>query len=400
MKIAIVTDTFDPLFGGLEQWTFQLTRHLHDAGHDVHVVAFTQANHNLPVTVHILPASTSQLTRAKRIEQHLAFIRPDIVHDTGASWSGDVFQPQTGSRLLSLDREIASYDPLRKLRVALSPKIQWRRRTTAWIERRQAARAHHLIAVSRRIRDYFTQHYAIPAQRISLMTNGVDTTTRFHPARIAQFRQPERDRLKIGDATMFLAGAHNLRLKGIDTALHATAALIRRGHDVRLVIAGGTPGRFWHSLVARLGLSNKIHFCGQVREIEHLFAAADAVVHPTRWDACSLITMEAMACGVPMVTTAWNGMADIVQDGQNGFVLDDPDDAAALADRMERLVEPTLRHRIGAAARDLACRYDIRENCRAVESVLIATAAGIPLSTEAHKRPAISQPADPDRKHA
>jgi glycosyltransferase involved in cell wall biosynthesis len=184
-----------------------------------------------------------------------------------------------------------------------------------------------------------------------------------------------RHKLGIGDSVLFVAGAHNMRLKGIDTALAALARLRAEGADIRLAIAGGTADAFWTARTAALGIADRVNFLGQISDMDALFAAADACLHPTRWDACSLVTIEAMAAGLPVITTAMNGAAELIDPDRTGFVLPDPDDAPALAEAMRALLDPTLRARIGAAAHAAAQNYDITANCRAVEAVLIRTAA-------------------------
>ena len=369
MRIALVLDRFDPLAGGLEQWTHRFARHLLETGHEVHVVAFAEANNDLPVQLHLVEPVRLMLRRGRRIARLLAGLAPDVVHDSGTSWSGTVFHPQTGSRLLSLDREIASFPRHRQARAAISPRTQWRRLEMGRLEALQAARARRIIAVSRRIRTLLARRHGLAEEGIVLVPNGVDTR-RFTPENALRLRAPTRERLRVGEAVLFLATAHNLRLKGVDTTLHALARLAHRGHDVRLAIAGGTPDAFWKGLVQQLGLGDRVDFRGRVTDMEALYAAADAVLHPTRWDACSLATIEAMASGLPVVTTAMDGAGDLIADGRDGFVLGVPDDVEALESRMAALLDAGERRRIGAAARIAALRHDIVDNCRAVEAVL------------------------------
>ena len=374
MRVALVLDRFDPQAGGLEQWTHRFAGHLLDSGHEVHVVAFAAANSELPVHLHLVAPALLQMRRNRRIAQVIAGLAPDVVHDTGTSLSGTVFHPQTGSRLLSLDREIASHTALRRARAAVSPRTQWRRLQMARLEGEQGRRARRIIAVSRRIRALLARRHGLDEAAIPVIPNGVDTR-RFAPENAARLRAAARQRLGAGAAVQFLATAHNLRLKGVDTALRALARLAGQGHDVRLAVAGGLPDPFWHGLVDSLGLGGRVVFCGRVSDMEALYAAADAVLHPTRWDACSLATIEAMAGGLPVVTTAMDGSGELVEDGRTGFVLADPADVEGLAARMTALLDAGLRHRIGAAARGAALRHDIADNCRAVEAVL-AEAAG------------------------
>ena len=374
VKVALVLDRFDPQAGGLEQWTVRLAAHLIGAGHEVHVVAFEHGAHGLPIVFHRVVWTRSLLERARRIEALLAGLGADVVHDSGTSWSGDVFQPQTGSRLLSMNRDLAAGGLGPRIMSTLSPRMAGRRWRMARLEARQAACAPFVIAVSRRVRDQLARRHGLDPARMVLIPNGVDTQV-FTPDHPPGLRAAARARLGMGGSVMFLVTAYNLRLKGIDTAMRALSRLLRQGHDARLVVAGGVSGPFWRRLADALQVSQRVTFCGPVADPAELFAAADAYVQPSRWDACSLATIEGMASGLPVITTAVNGASELIDDGRTGFVLADPEDVEACAGRMIELMDAATRQRIGAAARAASLRCDIRDNLRAVEAVLIDAAA-------------------------
>jgi UDP-glucose:(heptosyl)LPS alpha-1,3-glucosyltransferase len=272
-----------------------------------------------------------------------------------------------------MEQEIRSHTRLRRLRAAISPRLNLRRVRMARIEARAAARARRIIAVSRRLRGLLVARHDVDVRHVLVIPNGVDTR-RFAADRLAPLRAPQRVALGLGDEMLCLLVAHNLRLKGFDTTLRALGLLRGQGLPVRLAVAGGVPDRLWVQLVDRMGLSQLVTLHGNVTEIERLYAAADVLVHPTRWDACSLATIEAMACGLPVVTTAANGAADLITDGIDGYVIGDPEDHALLAERIAALRDPGPRARIGAAARVAAGSADIRTNCAAVEAVLAEVA--------------------------
>jgi UDP-glucose:(heptosyl)LPS alpha-1,3-glucosyltransferase len=239
----------------------------------------------------------------------------------------------------------------------------------ARLEQLQAVRAKRIVAVSHRLRALLAERHGVQPSRISVIPNGVDTR-RFAPARLAGLREPARHALRLGDDVLFLAVAYNMRLKGIDTAMRALAMLVQEGAAARLAVAGGEANAFWTRLASRLGVHERVQFLGRTTDIAPLYAAADAVVHPTRWDACSLATIEGLAAGLPVITTAMNGAGELIADGHSGFVLPDPEDAAALAAHMRLLLDPAARRSIGMAARDAVSGHDARDNFRAVEAVL------------------------------
>jgi UDP-glucose:(heptosyl)LPS alpha-1,3-glucosyltransferase len=200
--------------------------------------------------------------------------------------------------------------------------------------------------------------------------NGVDLSS-FDAARLAAERNPARERLTVAEDLVFLAVAHNPRLKEIDTAIRATAALKAQGYRGRLVVAGAPPSTSFVSLAQALGVRNEVLFTGLVEDMLPLYAAVDVLVHPTRWDACSLVVLEGLAAGLPVITTAANGAAAAIRDGENGLVLAQPNDVERLAQRMGALVRANLRPRMGEAARLSSLSLDRRANYRAVEQLLI-----------------------------
>jgi UDP-glucose:(heptosyl)LPS alpha-1,3-glucosyltransferase len=97
---------------------------------------------------------------------------------------------------------------------------------------------------------------------------------------------------------------------------------------------------------------------------------ADAFVFPTLYEPFSNACLEAMAAGLPVVTTAVNGASEVLREGESGYVVDDPLDADALANRMERLLSPDRRAAMGAAARRIAEEHTQERNISETMAVL------------------------------
>jgi len=373
MRLALICDAYDPAGGGAERWTARFAMHLLQAGHDVHVLTFAAEPQPSPLRVQVLPTLGGPLARGHTVARALAALAPAAAHDTGTGWSGSVFHPQTGSRLLSTNRETAARPLLARARLALSPQHQrylWQLRR---IEQRAAAAAGHVVALSHAIAARMRTRHGVPPARLSVIPNGIDVAA-FAPARLAPLRAAARDRLRVGDATLFLLVAHNLRLKGIDTALQAIA-MVPGAH---LAVVGALPDPPWLALARQLGIADRVHWCGNCDPVQPLFAAADAMLHPTRWDACSLATLEGLAAGLPVVTTAANGAAELMRSGHDGFVLADAAAVPPLAEHVRALLDPAMRRRVGEAARRTGAAADIDRNCAAVAAVLLATAQPIP----------------------
>lgn len=374
MRIAIVIEFFDPSCGGASQWTIGFANYLLENGHTVHVVAFRSENHALPVQSHVLPHSPYPLERARRISRCIAALKPDVVYDAGVGCSGTVLHPHAGPLFLSYQIAVNKMLMVQRLRTSISPRGWFVRWSLRRVERVQMARAKTIIAVSNRVRVLLSKRHGLPESRFVVVPNGVDTA-RFSPEHLAELRAQARLSPDVGQETLFLLLAQNMLLKGADNAIRALGKLVREGAAVRLVIAGATSDPWWRRLVARCGAEGRVSFLGFVGDVVPLYAAADAVVHPTRADACSLATLEGMAAGLPVITTLMNGAAERICDGENGLLVQDPEDTVVLAAHMRRLLDPQERKRIGAAARETAKRFPLRDNFCQVERILIDVAA-------------------------
>jgi UDP-glucose:(heptosyl)LPS alpha-1,3-glucosyltransferase len=369
VKVALVCDRYDPAGGGLEQWLAQLADRLDRRGHDVHVIGFRGAADAGCARMHTLAWSADRLGRAAAVARAVRDLAPDVTHDTGVGWSYDVLQPQAGSMLANHRRELASLSPGDRLRRRFSPAWQRWRREARELERRQYVRATGLVlAVSRMVERELRSRFGVTAGRLRVVPNGVDTE-RFSPERCAAERAAARARIGADAATsVFLFAARNPRLKGLLPLLRATAILRAGGAPIRMVAIGSEPDALLRREAARLRVDDVVTFAGVVDDPALHYAAADAFVLPTWYDACSLTVLEACACGLPVVTTRHNGAAELIAHGRDGFVLDDPGDVRGLAALMAKATEPALRQRVSLAARELALRNTLDANVDAVEN--------------------------------
>ncbi len=115
-------------------------------------------------------------------------------------------------------------------------------------------------------------------------------------------------------------------------ALGARQSRNRTARPIHLLVCGsGEPGPF-RRLANRLGLKDTVHFLGFYPEVETCYWSSDFFVQPTYYDPCSLVVLEALACGLPVITTAQNGASELLTDGVDGYVLTAPDAQEELID--------------------------------------------------------------------
>lgn len=366
MKIGLVLEKFDPQKGGLEHWTWQFSQSLLSRGHEVHVIAFEFhpcVADEARITAHRMERPRSRLERAAALETRLCSLQFDVIHDMGSGWYADIFHPHGGSTVALWEHNLMRIPKWRQIRF-------WRERRyreLAEIERRQHLRSSALIiAVSRMVQRHFETLHRVPAERLRLLYNGVDCA-RFSPAHREKHREPMHTQFGIKpNETLFLMLAHNLLLKNAPALIRAAAHLSATGNPVRVVIAGGKKTERFMQLAGKLGGLQSVSFLGQVDDPVPLYSAADVFVHPTWYDPCSLVTLEACASALPVITTRFNGASELMSDDTEGYVLERPDDVATLASHMEKLHrDEPLRKRMGEGGRALALRHSFEAQTEA-----------------------------------
>jgi glycosyltransferase involved in cell wall biosynthesis len=222
-------------------------------------------------------------------------------------------------------------------------------------ERRAYAspRLKRIIAVSEGTARELQEFYRVPRERIVVVPNGVDGTV-FRPVADATARRALRERLSLSPdefVALFVGG--DWERKGVRDAIAAVAGLA----DTRLVILGSGNVAAMREYAAALGAERQVTFPGPSRAPQDWYAASDAFVFPSRYEAFSLVTLEAAASGLPIIAHAINGTEELVRDDENGWLV--PAGSAALREKIELLRDDTARRaRMSAAAVASSRRYD------------------------------------------
>lgn len=210
----------------------------------------------------------------------------------------------------------------------------------AALERVVFRRARAVVAVSRLVANQL-DGVVPPGIPIHTIHNGVDPVE-FAPGAEAraQLGLPEE-----GLLALFVGDIKSPR-KNLDGVLRALVGVPR----LHLAVAGDPTGSPYPQLANSLGIAERVTFLGFRDDIPRLLRAADIFVFPSRYEPFSLVVLEAMASGVPVVTAATVGATELV--GDAGIVLDDPDDVAGLRNALVSLAaDATLREEMGTAGR-------------------------------------------------
>jgi len=389
MKIALVIRHYRPQGGGSERWTDGHARMLLERGHQVHLFAETIDDPPAGARCHGIALGPRDprgkpFQFARQAAARLRRDRFDVVHDMGQGWYADVFMPHGGTRAAVYAQRTRLLAPPERWVRPLAYRILPRYLRSKALERRQyeSSNGRLFIAVSEMIRRQMLRSYPIRDDAIRVVYNGVDLE-RFQPRRTEEDGAELRARLGFGDETVFLIVAHDFDLKGVDAILRALGSMRREGRRAGLIVVG--PGtmrgkKFWGvplarpcdrfpRLAHRAGCADAVRFVGFQSDPVPFYRAADVYVQPTLYDPCSLVVLEALACGLPVITSRDNGTSELIRSGVEGGILDDPLDVTDLARHMTRFLDPRRRRVAGIAARALAERHSRERNLEEILSV-------------------------------
>jgi UDP-glucose:(heptosyl)LPS alpha-1,3-glucosyltransferase len=362
MDIGLVKRSFH-LQGGGERQIGYLIEGLLTQGHAVHLFGERPPPTGQPVglTYHALAAIPSPrafraLSFALRVRSALRHADLAVVQSFDRTLGQQIYRAGEGVHREWLQCKHRSLPALARgwSQLSLFDRVMLA------LERRVFCETPIIIANSQRGQEEITRHYGVPGSRMLTIYNGVDTD-RFCAGMRHRFRETQRAAWGVSAADLVLlfvgSGFHR---KGLGCTIEAMGVLRRRGvTNVRLVVVGKGRLAPYQRLTRKVCVADLVRFEGLRADVERCYAAADLFVLPTRYDPFANACLEAMACGLPVLTTAVNGAAELIRDGVNGCVLGAAPSAETVADALQRLLPRERRQAMGEAAQQTAGKYPL-----------------------------------------
>ena len=263
----------------------------------------------------------------------------------------DIYRAGDGVHAQWLENRSRAIGPARRLATTLSP---WHRYTLA-AERRlfTSQRLKAVICNSQMVAAEIRRHFGVAEDKLKVIYNGVDSQ-RFHPRLKPAARQAIRTRLGIPqDAFVHLYVGSGFERKGVPQLMDA----MRGTPDhVHLVIVGADRKLGMYQAQSDATVSGKrIHFAGAQKDIEQWYGMADCFVLATLYDPFPNAAMEAMASGLPVITSEQCGATELVMPARCGWTCDALD--VATLGRFLRDMNPAIAAEMGGRARELAGQY-------------------------------------------
>jgi UDP-glucose:(heptosyl)LPS alpha-1,3-glucosyltransferase len=348
--------------GGAEAYLQRLTRVVVDLGHDVRLITRPEWPASAwPFGQITQLQGRSAIAFADELEELRPQIHCNLLMSLERVWRCDVYRTGDGVHRAWLERRQQFATPMQKLSRLFSRK----HRDILRLEKSLFADggAGRVIANSRMVKKEIIDLYSYPADKIDIVHNGVPIDRfRFDSAR----RENGRADLKLQDdeiALLFVGTGWER--KGLRFAVDAIERC--KNLKLRLLVAGrGNPRGY---------KSDSVQFLGEVVDLVPIYAAADIFILPTIYDPFSNACLEALASGLPVITTRSNGFSEIIENGVHGSIVDRANDVEGLRRAILFWSDKARRSSARSTIMERAGQFDIATNVERTLAILIQAAS-------------------------
>ncbi len=327
MKLALIRQKYRP-DGGAERFLARAIDALKDK---VELTIFTrkwQPQDGIKV-IECNPAKWSRVSREKGFAQavckELEKHHFDIIQSHERIPCCDIYRAGDGVHHEWLNQRKRTMGPLQKLYMELSPFHRYAKQAETKLYNSKQLKA--VICISKMVKNDILRYFDIDEEKLNIIYVGVETA-KFTPE-VKEHRKQIREQLNIPqDANVFIYVGSGFERKGVSQAIKAMSKLkdVATPNNTHLIIVGKDKKiQKYKKTCSMLGLQDNVHFLGIQKDVRPFYGASDALVFPTRYEPFSNVVLEAMACGLPVVTTHQCGGGELIKNGHNGYTIDSLD---------------------------------------------------------------------------
>ena len=224
-----------------------------------------------------------------------------------------------------------------------------------------------VIAISDVIKQELIYNYGLDANMIEVVYNGTNIDE-FNPKNIQLYKDEIRKKHLIKEnEIVLLFVAAEFKRKGLKVILEAMTKLDK---NIKLLVVGGDKKEEFELIISKYNLNNRIIFTGKTKDVYKYYAASDIFVFPTKYEAFGQVITEAMATGIPVITSKCAGAAELVEDKKEAILLKNPEDSLELAEKIEYLIKnEKIRNEIGINGRKKIEKYTWKETSEEMLSI-------------------------------
>ena len=374
-KIAVVIPKYG-LVGGAEQFASELTSRLSDQpGYNFHVFANRWQGVHAGINFHHVsivsfPKFLTTISFAYFTRRQLSADRFSLVHSHERIFAADIYT------LHGVPHRFWIHC-VRKKKMSLYDLA------TSWVEKKLVTQGNcqKFIAVSNLTRDIFLQEYNIDPQRVTVIHPGVDLND-YATADKRLIRADIRKEYGFSsEEPIILFASMNFEIKGLDAIMLSLAKLKARQHSFKLLIAGKGNLRKYTQMAREANIADEVVFTGMLskEKLIRLYLAGDMYIMLSKFDTFGMVVLEAMAAGLPVIISSNVGAKDLVQEGENGFIISDTSDADYIAAKIALLLDENIRRQMAEAAYQTAAQNtwdDVTKKYAAIYENLLAEHRG------------------------
>ncbi|MEE8329738.1 MAG: glycosyltransferase family 4 protein [Thermodesulfovibrionia bacterium] len=370
MKIAIIRKKLTFL-GGAESFSRNYINHLADLGHEIHVYttkwsAIPHSNiyfHKVPVItfssfLRDLTFAVSSFFLLKKHRKNL-----DIIQSHDKTLYQDIYRAGDGCHIEWLKQRWKRKNLPGKFSIVINP-YHW----LILILEKMIFSGHKfkkIIAGSSFVKQNIIENYHVDEKDIKIIYNGVDLQ-QFHPQNRDRYRAEIRKQYSIDkDDFVVLFVGSGFERKGVYFLLKAVE-LVPEPLTV-LIVGKGNEEKF-RGLIKR----QKVIFCGVQKEVHKYYAAADVFLLPAIYEPFGNVYLEALASGLPVISTKQCGASEIIKNGLHGFVVERPENTDEIAERLAYLMDREVNRKMSIEARKLAESFSFEKHIEEMSALYAA----------------------------
>ncbi len=359
MKLLFLKKAFNP-YGGAEIYFRKVVEKLKkfakvdvfsEKWEDIPEVEFKKARKHKIFYVFGLSPLSFALSAKKFVEKYGKSY--DLVISFERTLIQDIYRASDGCHKRWLIQRKLYIDPLfKRVYLDLSPK----HKVLTWLERECLKNSKIIITNSHMVKQDFKDFYGEEiAKKCKTIYNGVEIE------KFKKLNPKERSKLRLitgfdlKKPILLFVGSGYFR-KGLIYVLEVLKLLT----DYNLIVIGKEQKEnHFKRLVEVWGIKDRVYFLGARRDVAKFYQISDVFILPTIYDPFSNVVLEAMACGLPVITTSANGASEIIENNKSGFIIDFPIDIENLAIKVETAYKN--REFLGENAYNTAQKFSLQE---------------------------------------
>ena len=371
MNVAFLANRYGTV-GGTERNLYELTRHFVSFGHEVHVYSFgVRCEPEKGLVMHRIPAigigRAANLYSYGVLGPRLAYRgHHDLVISFARSVRQDIVRNGGGTHPHFLEQIIAEEGPLKRMIRKWDPY----HRSMLSIERKQYSRGNYrkVVAIAKTVKQQLIDTYGLPDNDVRVIYNGVDTTL-FNRESAKEARDRIRAEFDIPPkAPTVIFMGNGFKRKGLDYLLPAVA----RHKDAGLytLVVGEDPSmRAYKEMASQLGIADRVRFAGARNRPYDYYGAADFFALPSLYEPFGHSTLEALACGLPVIGARRAGSVEVLSGGLEEFAVEDTSDVDMLSECVGRLLDASRWAELSDRAVEIGEAHSIKANALAFEAL-------------------------------